>query len=182
MAVESSQARTSVFTIGHSNHPVEIFISLLEANGIEVLVDTRSKPYSKFASQYNCEALKSSLAAARIRYLFLGKELGGKPEGSEFYDPEGFVLYDRIAESPLFLEGLERLIDGASKYRVAALCSEENPVSCHRRLLIAKVLAKRGVDTLHIRGDGRIQSEDELLREEKAGEKNQQLLFTFEPK
>jgi uncharacterized protein (DUF488 family) len=98
--------------------------------------------------------------------LFLGKELGGRPESSEFYDAEGFVLYSRIAESPLFLEGIERLITGITTYRVALMCGEENPANCHRRLLVGRVLAKRGVSVRHIRGDGTVQDEDELAQEE----------------
>lgn len=171
-----------VFTVGHSNHSIETFVSLLKANRIEVLVDTRSKPYSKYAAQYNSDVLKSTLVSADIRYLFLGIELGGKPEGAEFYDQHGYVLYDKIAASPPFLKGLARVLDGAAKYRVALLCSEENPASCHRRLLIGKVLSERGVETLHIRGDGRLQSENELLRESPSSEENpQQDLFTFAP-
>ena len=117
-----------------------------------------------------------------MRYLYMGKELGGRPEQAEFYDAEGHALYDRMAASPLFLEGISRLIHGVARHRIALLCSEENPASCHRRLLIGKVLAERGIRSLHIRGDGKIQPEEELVREEHAQEDNvQPSLFAFEP-
>lgn len=181
MPGHSSQQLT-IYTVGHSNHPIEKFLELLRSHDIEVLVDTRSSPYSRFAAQFNSDSLKASLVSTGMRYLYLGKELGGRPEGAEFYDSEGHALYDRMAASPPFLEAIARLTDGIAKHRIALLCSEENPASCHRRLLIGKVLAQRGIQSLHIRGDGRIQPEDELAREEQAQEDNvQPSLFEFEP-
>ena len=151
-----------IYSIGHSNHPLDTFIALLAAHGIEVLVDVRSAPYSRYAPHFNPATLKEHLSAAGCRYLYLGKELGGRPEGAEFYDAAGHVRYDRLAESPSFLAGLERLIAGAGRFRVAIMCSEEDPAGCHRRLLIGRVLAGRGIALIHIRGDGRLQSEAEI--------------------
>ena len=85
-------------------------------------------------------ALKLALQEAGIRYLYLGRELGGRPEGDEFYDDEGHVLYDRVAATCLFQEGLSRLERGIREYKVAMLCAEENPAACHRRLLVGRVL------------------------------------------
>jgi uncharacterized protein (DUF488 family) len=163
---KESQEKLTIFTIGHSNHSLETFIDLLKSHKIDVLVDARSKPFSRFLPQFNKVELEKSVKAGGIKHLFLGKELGGRPESSEFYDAEGFVLYSRIAESPLFLEGIERLITGITTYRVALMCGEENPANCHRRLLVGRVLAKRGVSVRHIRGDGTVQDEDELAQEE----------------
>lgn len=167
---------TRVLTIGHSNHRIEILVSLLRDHRVEIVVDTRSQPYSKYSPQFGQEELKADLVAAGIRYLFLGKELGGRPIGEEFYDSEGHVLYDRVAGSALFQEGLARLEKGLQEFRVAILCSEENPVACHRRLLIGRVLSEHGVSVEHIRGDGRLQSEAELIREE-FGDDGQLSLF-----
>ena len=172
----------SIFTIGHSNHEFQKFIDLLKSNEIEVLVDIRSSPYSRFAPQFNKDDFKKAIQAAGIKYLFLGKELGGKPEDPEFYDPEGFVLYSRIAESPLFLEGIERLMNGIRNYRVVLMCSEENPANCHRRLLVGRVLAEKGVQVQHIRGAGRVQSEDEVAREADQIKKDNGQQSLFDPK
>jgi len=166
-----------LLSIGHSNHSLEKFVSLLKQHRIEVLVDARSSPYSRFAPQFNAGFLKKALVNSRMKYLFLGKELGGRPEGSEFYDAQGYVLYWRIAESPLFLEGIRRLEIGVTKYRVALLCSEEDPSGCHRRLLIGRVLAMRGIRLDHIRGDGRIQTEEDLLSKEHDQTGGQPMLF-----
>jgi len=163
--MESKAERQTIFTIGHSNLDLEAFIKLLKDNDIEVLVDVRSNPYSRFASQFNKVSIQKTIQANGMKYLFLGKELGGKPEGTDFYDSDGYVLYSRIADSPLFAEGIERLIKGIKKYRVAIMCSEENPINCHRRLLVGRVLSDKGIQVLHIRGDGRIQSEDDIIQE-----------------
>lgn len=152
-----------LFTIGHSNLDLETFIDLLKVNGIEVLVDIRSQPYSRFASQFNKAHIQRVVQANGMKYLFLGKELGGKPKDPEFYDSEGNVLYTRIAQSELFAEGIARLTIGVKTYRVAIMCSEENPVNCHRRFLIGRVMADHEITIQHIRKDGRIQSEAEVI-------------------
>lgn len=151
-----------LFTVGHSNHPQEEFLNLLNKHEVQVLVDARSYPYSKYAPQYNREELNNTLRGCGISYLFLGRELGGRPEGEEFYDEEGHVLYYRVAESPLFLDGITRLEAGIRKFRVAVMCSEENPAVCHRYLLIGRVLAERGATLYHIRGDGSLQADSDL--------------------
>ena len=158
--------RLRLFSIGHSNHPAEGFVDLLKKHDIDVLVDVRSYPYSRYAPQFDTSGLKALLTNATVKYLYLGRELGGRPEGEDYYDPEGHVLYARLATSPLFLEGIDRLQKGAQTYRVAVMCAEENPLNCHRRLLIGRVLRERGVALDHIRADGRLQTEDELLRAE----------------
>ncbi len=178
---KDSQEKLTIFTVGHSNHSLEVFINLLQSHKINVLVDVRSKPFSRFSPQFNKEGLEKAVKAGGIKYLFLGRELGGRPQDSEFYDNYGFVLYSRIAESPLFLEGIDRLIKGIKTYRVAVMCGEENPANCHRRLLVGRVLGERGVSVRHIRGDGRIQDEDELGRDEYQSKGEQAQLSLFEP-
>src|ERR1017187_9597294 len=143
LCMAESPARA--LTIGHSNHPIEILLGLLKDHQVEIVVDTRSQPYSKYSPQFDREALKTALVAHDIRYIHMGKELGGRPTGAEFYDSEGHVLYDRVAGSRLFQEGLARLEKGLGEFRAALLCREENPAGCHRRLLIGRVLGEHGV-------------------------------------
>jgi uncharacterized protein (DUF488 family) len=160
-----SNANLRVLTIGHSNHQIDHFLDLLKSHTVQVVADTRSQPYSEYASQFDQKPLKKVLDDKGIRYVFLGRELGGRPDGDEFYDAEGHVLYDRVAETRLFREGLSRLEKGIREYKVAMLCAEENPATCHRRLLIGRILLDRGIQVDHIRGDGRIQTEDEVAAE-----------------
>jgi uncharacterized protein (DUF488 family) len=150
----SEPANRQVFSIGHSNHSLEKFLDLLQRHRIEILVDVRSQPHSCYAKQFNADALRDAMTAAGIKYLFLGRELGGRPEGEEFYDEEGRVRYDRLAELLLFQQGIERLKQDAGQHRVAMMCSEEDPAVCHRHLLIARVLAEHRIAVEHIRGDG----------------------------
>ncbi len=158
-------ASPRVLTIGHSNHQISHFLDLLKSQTVQVVVDTRSQPYSEYASQFDQKPLKKALDGEGIRYIFLGRELGGRPDGDEFYDDQGHVLYGRVAETQLFREGLSRLEKGIREYKVAMLCAEENPAACHRRLLVGRVLLDHGIQVDHIRGDGRIQTEDEVAAE-----------------
>lgn len=166
MSEAGEAGRLEVFTVGHSNVSQEAFIALLKTHGIEVLVDVRSAPYSKYVPHSNSDALKPAVVAAGMKYLYLGRELGGRPREPGFYDSDGHVRYDLVAQSPAFVEGIERLLRGIREHRVALMCNEEDPSECHRRLLIGRVLAGHGVVVRHIRGDGRIQSEDDLADED----------------
>jgi uncharacterized protein (DUF488 family) len=152
----------AIYSIGHSNQSIKAFIELLTKHGIETLIDVRSYPYSRYVSHFNGPELAKAVGYSKITYLFMGKELGGRPDGEEFYDAEDHVLYSRVAESPLFLKGIERLEEIGKVSRAAIMCSEEDPTTCHRHLLVGRVLAERRISLLHIRGDGRIQKGEEL--------------------
>jgi uncharacterized protein (DUF488 family) len=111
----------------------------------------------------------------------LGDSIGGRAESLEFYDAEGRVLYDKVATTAAFRQGIERLLKGIRTYRIAILCGEEDPANCHRRLLIGRVLGEQGVRIMHIRGDGRTQSEAELAADEQFQKtKGQLALFETE--
>jgi uncharacterized protein (DUF488 family) len=152
----------TIYTIGHSNQPAEAFVALLERHGIEVLADVRSAPYSRYAPQFSQAALRETVRATGVSYVYLGRELGGRPDDERLYDGQGRADYARIAATAEFEAGLARLREGIARYRVAMMCSEEDPSECHRRLLVGRVLREHGVHVLHVRGDGRVQAEDEL--------------------
>lgn len=172
---------STVFTVGHSNHPLETFLALIERHAIDLVVDVRSSPYSGYASEFNRETVAAHLASRRVEYLFLGDALGGRPEGEAFYDEDGYVLYDRLSQSPGFQRGMGRLLERIRDSRAALLCGEEDPTQCHRRRLVGRVLGQRGVNVLHIRGDGRLQSEEEVANEERFRKtKGQMTLFDLE--
>lgn len=154
--------RKLIFTIGHSNQDSQSFLKLLTDNSIQVLVDIRSSPHSRFASQFNVTNLKKALTNKGIRYLYMGDELGGKPSDPSMYDKEGYALYHLMAQSPLFLKAVQRLLRGLKSYRIAVMCSEEDPSECHRYLLIGRVVGQKGVKVLHIRADGRVQANEQL--------------------
>lgn len=157
----------TLFTIGHSNHSFEHFLGLLQKHGVELVVDVRSRPYSRYVPHFSREALEKSLKDQGIRYLFLGEKLGGRPKEKEYYRADGTVDYRRLRESPKFQEGIEEVLALASRYRLALLCGEEDPTSCHRKLLVGRVLEDRGASVLHIRGNGEV---EEAFRKEESGE------------
>ena len=173
MSEGADAKQLEVLTIGHSNRSIDEFLTLLKQHAVEVLADVRSQPHSKYVPHFDYANLKRATEAAGVQYVFLGRELGGMPEAREFYDAEEHVVYSRIAASEPFRHGIARLLEGIRKYRVAVMCGEEDPANCHRRLLVGKVLKEQGVVVRHIRGDGRIQTEEELVQQEQAGKVNQ---------
>jgi uncharacterized protein (DUF488 family) len=157
-----STSANSVYTIGHSTHSAEAFLALLRQHGIEAVADVRSSPFSRFNPQFNREALEQSLKENGIRYVFLGKELGARSNNRSCY-LEGRVQYARLAQTSLFQSGLDRVLQGAARYRVALMCSEKEPLECHRTLLVAKALAARGQPVLHIHADGHLETHEAAM-------------------
>ena len=158
---------TPVYTIGHSNHPITTFLSLLERHSIEEVVDVRTYPRSRYNPRFNRDALERALAQSGVRYLFLGAELGGRPADPACYDETGRVRYDLLAETVPFRDGMRRLTEEASACRVAVMCSEKEPLKCHRALLIAHTLVAvddaDGVSVLHILADGTLETHAETM-------------------
>jgi uncharacterized protein (DUF488 family) len=157
-----------VFTIGHSGHDLGPFVGLLRRHAITLVADVRSRPYSGRLPQFNRAELRQALAEWRIDYAFLGDLLGGRPEEPDLYDESRRADYERVRQTAAFAAGLEQLHRLRTEHAVALLCAEEDPLDCHRGLLIAPALAAQGVAVSHIRGDGRAESlaeaEDRLLR------------------
>jgi uncharacterized protein (DUF488 family) len=152
----------TIFTIGHSTHPRERLIELLNQHTITAVCDVRSTPYSQFNPQFDREELKSSLRASNISYVFLGKELGARSEDPSCYD-QGRIQYDRLAHTALFRQGLERVQEGMKKFRIALMCAEKEPLECHRTILVARHLAALDVKVIHIHADGRLESHEDAL-------------------
>lgn len=153
-----SWSRSSVYTVGHSNHPAEVFLGLMLRHGVEEVVDVRSAPHSRYNPQFNRKALQAALAAAGVGYVFMGEELGGRPANPSCYDSEGRVQYDRLAETEAFKGGVRQVVRWAGERRLALMCSEKEPLACHRTLLIAQVLAARGLAVAHMLADGNLES------------------------
>jgi len=157
---------SEILTVGHSNHSPERFIALLRGAEVTAVADVRSAPYSRHAPQFNRDRLRDDLDRAGIAYVFLGRELGGRPAEREFY-ADGVADYEKMAQAPAFAEGLERVIEGAQSHRIALMCSERDPLTCHRCLLVGRALEERGARVSHLLDSGECVShsaiEDELL-------------------
>jgi uncharacterized protein (DUF488 family) len=160
-----------IFTIGHSNHSLEKFIELLKQHGIGAVGDVRSSPYSAWLPHFNREVLKEALTKAGIVYVFLGDELGARRSEAEAYNGKRVAEYGRIARLKTFQEGLDRVVSGGERYRLALMCAEKDPLECHRTILVVKALRTRALEVKHILEDGTLEtqqaSEERLMREEK---------------
>jgi uncharacterized protein (DUF488 family) len=150
-----------LFTIGHSTHPIEVFVGLLKQHGITALADVRSHPYSRHFPQYSQEALKAALAREQIAYVFLGKELGARSENPACYR-QGKVQYELLAKEPQFAVGLERLRTGMERFRIALMCAEKDPLDCHRAVLVARRVYESGTPVEHIHADGHLEKHAEM--------------------
>lgn len=153
---------STVYTIGHSTHPIERFLQLLRGHAITVLGDVRSAPYSRMNPQFNREALREALKGAGIAYVFLGEELGARSKDSSCYR-HGKVDYELLARTELFRSGLERVREEARTHRIALMCAEKDPLDCHRTILVARNLVEHGVTVSHILSEGSVESHDQAV-------------------
>lgn len=151
----------TIFTIGHGRLGLAEFLRLIRQNGIQMIVDVRSSPYSRQASWANRGWLESEFTSSPA-YRFMGGVLGGRPQNPELYE-NGQVSYERMAESQTFQQHLSILETHAGRIRMCLMCSEEDPIRCHRFLLVARALEKAGVKTLHIRHSGEVESFDDAI-------------------
>jgi len=151
-----------IFSIGHSNHSLDKFLSLLESSKINMVVDVRSAPFSRMFPQFNQETLKKSLGENSIGYLFLGDQIGGRSNDPEDY-LDGQVLYKALAQKEGFKNGIERLKEGSAKYRIALMCSEKEPLDCHRTLLVSQALSSHDIPVGHIHADGTVEAHKDAL-------------------
>lgn len=152
-----SDSELQIFTVGHSNHRVDQFLSLLRRHGVTALADVRSAPYSRFAPQFNKEALKREVHKGGVKYVFLGGELGGRSNDSSCY-ANGRVQYARLAGTEAFRSGINRIVSGAQAERIALMCTEKDPLDCHRTVLLARALTERSVGVDHILASGLVES------------------------
>lgn len=141
---------------------MEHYLGLLDQHRISVVIDVRSRPYSRRAPHFNREELQSALEQHGLQYEYLGERLGGRPEGNEFYDDEGHTLYDPLVAQRWFLKDIGRIEHLAEGDPVALTCLEEQPERCHRYYLLGKVLSDRGAQVVHIRRDGRLHTQNDI--------------------
>ena len=156
---------TEILTIGHSNHDLLDFLNILAKYGVGALVDVRSDPYSRYAPQFNKSDVQRHVEAAGIEYRYSGAYVGGNPKDPSLLTPSGKPDYDKLAATDEFQNELRLVVELAEKKTVALMCSEADPMACHRERIIAHVLRSWGVKVTHIMPDGSI------------GEEQQQALF-----
>lgn len=150
-----------IFTIGHSNLSLEDFIRLLNQHNITAIADVRSHPYSRRLPHFNKSALEIELKNAGIQYVFLGQELGARPPNPNCY-VDGKAVYEKIASRPEFFQGIQRLLKGSETYKIALMCAEKDPITCHRVILICQHLREYPVEIYHILSDGTLETHQQI--------------------
>ena len=150
-----------LFTIGHSNHTIEGFISLLQQHGVTAIADVRSHPYSRFLPHFNRAALKEALAREEIHYVFLGQELGARPSNRECY-VEGKAVYEKIAATDTFHQGIQKVVKGLKKHKISLMCAEKDPLTCHRAILVCQNLRHFNFHINHILKNGDLESHRQI--------------------
>jgi uncharacterized protein (DUF488 family) len=162
-----SDPANPLFTIGHSNLEIADFLAVFAAHGVRTLCDVRSRPASFRFPQFNREPLEAGLSSAGIRYEFLGETLGGRPADPRAYREDGLVDYAARRRAPDFAEGIDRALALSRTNVTALMCAEEDPLQCHRFLMICPALLDRGATPAHIRRGGVLEAqrdaEDRLL-------------------
>jgi uncharacterized protein (DUF488 family) len=155
-----------LLTIGHSNHPAQKLVHLLDGHGIDLLVDVRSMPYSRYNPQFNKKALEQLMLSYGKHYVYAGEALGGRPKDPTCYryqtmprrsvDYMAEIDYAEVIKRPWFRNGIKRLLELTADQTTCIMCSEKDPASCHRHHLIARFLMTRHpeVTVMHIMPDG----------------------------
>lgn len=158
LAYQKLNNRRRLYTIGHSNHSHAKFISLLHQHQINCIVDVRSVPASKHTPQFNQEELRWILKQNGIVYLHFGNEFGARR--TDCLNADGQVDFEQAIDTKAFKNGVERIHKGMEKgYQIAIMCSEANPLECHRFSLVSRYFYEHGFDIQHILQEGDLASQ-----------------------
>ncbi len=166
MSQQSANGR--LFTIGHSNQEMSELLGILVRYEIQVLCDVRSRPGSFRFPQFNREPLQAKLSTAKIRYEVFGDRLGGRPFDPAYYLPNGVADYSARRKADDFQDAVRKVLELSRRQNSVLLCAEEDPLHCHRFMLIGPALKALGCVATHLRRGGQAEShrdaEDRLLQ------------------
>lgn len=152
-----------IFTIGHSNYNVEKLIDMLRYYNINCVVDIRGTPYSKYNIQYNKETIRDTLIKEGFVYIYMAKEFAAKRENKVSYNKEGYSDFEKVIDEEDFKNGINRLRIGCEKgYRIVLLGAMQDPIRCHRSILVGRELVKHGFTVKHILDDYSIAYQDDI--------------------
>jgi len=149
---QKESVKNTLFTIGYTGFKIESFLKELKSNEINVIIDVRSSPYSERYSEYNRENLERILSSNGIYYRNYKQEFGARQENRDFYSSDGYLDFELFAKSKQFLSGVEKIKNSIEKgYRIAFLCAENEPIKCHRTILVARTFHELGYNVIHLK-------------------------------
>lgn len=152
-----------IYTIGHSNYSIDRFLDMLNCHNVNCVVDIRGTPYSKYNIQYNKETIYHTLTSKGYIYIYMGKEFAAQRADKSLYTEEGYVDFEKVVYDKDFLSGIDRLKVGCNKgYRIALMGAKQDPITCHRCILLGRILGKYGFNVKHILDDYKLASQEEL--------------------
>ena len=185
MKTEAPKANP-IHTVGHSNLSTESLVGMLKRRGIAQVIDVRSTPYSRYVPQFNRNNIRATLERNGTGYTHMGDALGGRPQDDRLYDRDGRANYELMAQEKTFQDRVRQVERMAEDSHIALMCTEADPLRCHRTLLVSQELASRGMDIIHLMRDDQQESHEEtmekllavwkLLRDEDAGMTRRQLI------
>lgn len=155
----------NLYSIGHSTHPVELLLYLLRMYEINYLLDVRSIPYSRYVEEYNRERFSDVLAKNGIKYWYMGKYFGARQEDISLYTQEKYLDFEKVRKSASFQNGIENVLKGLRDNNIAMMCTEKNPMDCHRAIMVGKGFMDAGVEVKHILPDGSYLTQSDLERQ-----------------
>jgi uncharacterized protein (DUF488 family) len=170
-----------IFTIGHSNYSIDRFLDMLRFHNINCVVDIRGTPYSKYNVQYDKETIRQTLADKGYLYIYMAKEFAVQRSDRTLYKSDGYADFERVIQHKDFLNGLERLKLGCEKgYRIVLMGAMQDPINCHRCILVGKALRDVGFNVKHILDDYSLATQEQM--EEKLLEKyyNDRIQINFD--
>ena len=152
-----------IYTVGHSTHPIEYFLKLIQEYAIDCLVDVRSVAASARNPQYNKQPLANYLKNNNITYLHFAEEFGARQTDPDLLDENGKVDFEKVRKSWHFKHGVDRLWAGIEKgHKIALMCSESDPLDCHRFSMITVALQREGFQVRHIMKDKTLKNTSDL--------------------
>lgn len=153
----------NIYAIGHSNYTIERLIDMLKEYKIDCVVDIRGIPYSSYNIQFDLETVRYLLTKAGFKYIYMGEELAANRKSKESYNEEGYADFDKVIKEESFIKGIERLKEGIKKgYNICIMGAMQEPIRCHRSILVGRELYKKGINVKYILNDCSIVSQKEI--------------------
>ena len=162
MKMEAPKANP-IHTVGHSNMSAEELVGMLKQRGITQVIDVRSTPYSRYVPHFNRDNIRATLERNGTGYTHMGDALGGRPQDDRLYDRDGRANYELMAQEKTFQDRVRQMEEMTEDSHILLMCTEADPMRCHRTLLVSQELASRGADIIHLMRDGQQESHEETM-------------------